>query len=236
MSMPKSQTPRHAHDEESADDTAGYRKPPLASRFKAGRSGNPRGRPKKKPAASVVPHMSEERMKDIIQEEAYRTISVRDGDKVVEIPVIQAIIRRVALEAAQGNVKSQKMFADFVSYVEGDRKALSDEYLKTMIEYKADGMKEIARCKELDIDPPEMIPHPDDIYIDMNTGRVEMRGPMTPEDKIVWDEIRKQKKELKQSIKIFEKLLIKRPDDKAIATSIERAKQTLEKFTEMIPD
>ena len=32
---------------------ANYRKPPLHSRFKQGQSGNPRGRPKKKPAGAA---------------------------------------------------------------------------------------------------------------------------------------------------------------------------------------
>tara|TARA_R110000868_G_scaffold128417_1_gene336471 strand:+ start:22247 stop:22957 length:711 start_codon:yes stop_codon:yes gene_type:complete len=217
-------------------DQAGYCNPPQATRFKAGKSGNPKGRPKKKPAASVVPHMSEERMKDIIQEEAYRTIPVRDGDKTVEIPVVQAIFRRVALEAAKGNVSAQKMFTDSLKYVEGSRKALHDEYLKTMIEYKADGMREIARCKELEIDPPEMIPHPDDIYIDMNTGRIEMRGPMTPEDKKIWDEKLKLKRQFIRSIEKLEKLLAKNPGDKAVAERLMIERQVLERITEEVPD
>ncbi|MDO8423602.1 MAG: DUF5681 domain-containing protein [Parvibaculum sp.] len=228
---------RKLDTENNADDEAvGYGKPPAATRFKPGQSGNPNGRPKKKAVATGVPHMSEERMKDIVQEEAYRTISVRDGEKLVEIPVVQAILRGVALSAAKGNAKAQKTFTDLLRVVEEDKKALHDEYIKTMIEYKIDGMKEIERCKKLGIPAPEMIPHPDDIIIDMNTGRAEVRGPMTPEDKKIWDELRKRKKSFKKSIAALEALLAKDPKNKAIADSIASERRILRMITKAIPD
>ena len=36
------------------------------------------------------------------------------------------------------------------------------------------------------IDAPPPIPLPDDIIIDMNTGLVRIKGPMTKEDKVKW--------------------------------------------------
>lgn len=57
----------------------GYGKPPVATRFRKGVSGNPRGRPKG--ARNRRPALNEERLKDIILDEAYRMISVRDGGR-----------------------------------------------------------------------------------------------------------------------------------------------------------
>ena len=67
----------------------GFCKPPLATRFKKGQSGNPRGRPKQ--AKSRTPPLTEERFKNIILEEAYRAIKIHEGGKEVTIPMAQAI-------------------------------------------------------------------------------------------------------------------------------------------------
>ena len=69
---PRFATPR------SVDYDVGFAKPPAASRFKPGRSGNPKGRPKG--ARNRLPALHEERLKSIILQEAYRAIKVRDGE------------------------------------------------------------------------------------------------------------------------------------------------------------
>ena len=77
----------------------GYGKPPMETRFKKGQSGNPRGRPKG--AKNKRPGLHEERLKDIILDEAYRGIAVREGERMVTIPMAQAIIRSMAVNAAK---------------------------------------------------------------------------------------------------------------------------------------
>lgn len=78
----------------------GYGKPPAHSRFKPGQSGNPSGRPKGAKNKRLALH--EERLKSIILEEAYRFIKVSDGDRPVSIPMAQAVIRSLAVNAARG--------------------------------------------------------------------------------------------------------------------------------------
>ena len=93
---------------EAAPYEVGYGKPPKASRFKPGTSGNPGGRPKgsgrAKPADVVV-----EQMKALVLEEAYRPIQIRDGDKLVELPLVRAVVRSLGLNAAKGQQRSQAM-------------------------------------------------------------------------------------------------------------------------------
>jgi len=107
----------------------------------------------------------------------------------------EAIVRSIAVNAAKGHVRSQKLFTDLLGKVEADRLKLHNEYLQTMIEYKVRFTHEIERCKRLGVPPPDPLPHPDHIVIDMNTGQGLITGPITPEEKRQWDYLEQRKKE-----------------------------------------
>src|SRR2546430_15071434 len=82
----------------------GYGKPPVADRFVQGRSGNPRGRPKRavsKKSASK-PHIDSS-TRELFLSAAKRPVKVRDGDSLLEIPVLEAVIRAVSVAAMKGN-------------------------------------------------------------------------------------------------------------------------------------
>src|SRR5271155_4609231 len=97
----------------AAEYAIGYRKPPVETRFKPGRSGNPAGRPRG--ARNKTPALDEERLKDIILEEAYRTIKVNEGDRSLTLPIARAIIRSLAINAAKGQLRAQQVFAKLLS-------------------------------------------------------------------------------------------------------------------------
>ncbi len=156
----------------------GYAKPPEATRFKPGQSGNPRGRPKG--AKNKRPALNEERMKGIILDEAYRTITVRDGDRNITVPMAQAIMRSLAVNAAKGQHRAQRLFAELLASVETSNKQVNDEYLNAAMDYKIAWERELDRRSRLGItDLPDPLPHPDHVIIDMRLGTVRIMGPMT---------------------------------------------------------
>jgi hypothetical protein len=169
----------------------GYGNPPVEHRFKKGQSGNPRGRPRKPKAAPDLPlgsHGPSERLgSKLLLQEAYRPVVVREGDKVIELPAIQAVFRAMNVSAMKGNRLAQKMVAELVAGVEEEHRLLRTSFFETAATYKLNWEQEIARCRQLGLPVPSPVPHPDDIHIDVRTGTAKIEGPMTDDEKAEWD-------------------------------------------------
>jgi hypothetical protein len=165
----------------------GHGKPPVHSRFKTGKSGNPRGRPKGSRNKGALPALNEERMKSIIMQEAYRTVTVNDAKGAVTIPMAQAIMRALAVNAAKGLQRSQRLFTELLIMTEKENKRLHDEWMDVAITYKVEWERELERRKRLGIEAPPPLPHPDHVVIDMRANTAHIRGPATKEEKAEWD-------------------------------------------------
>jgi hypothetical protein len=81
-----------------------YGKPPAHTRFAKGQSGNPGGRPHGMPL---------ERAKALALEEAYRTVTVKEGG--------QAILRRQVALAAKGNGPARRAVIAAVVAIEEEQ-------------------------------------------------------------------------------------------------------------------
>lgn len=77
------------------DYAVGYGRPPEASQFKPGQSGNPKGRPRGLPTAS-----------DIFFREAARLVRIQIGDDVASISKLEAVFRQLFNKAAAGDPRA----------------------------------------------------------------------------------------------------------------------------------
>jgi len=141
--------------------------------------------------------------------------------------------------AGLGNQRAQRLFTQLLTATERENKQLSDEWLNTAIGYKVEWERELERRTHLGIEAPAPLPHPDDIVINMKTGLVELKGPMTKEEKVVWDDLRERKRAFQEELAELEQLLRDEPDcsyRSHVEADIEHTKKMLEIVGRVIRD
>ena len=171
--------------------SSNYRNPPAEHRYKKGESGNLSGRPPKKkavqPSFSALGGGIADRVGAMALEEATRLVTVREGDKVSEIPAMQALLRTMFRASAQGNTKAAHQLLELISRNESARTATAVELLQYAAQYKEKYTPIFQKHEREGLDPPDIYPHPDDIIIDETTGEITTDGPLNKEQAGAWE-------------------------------------------------
>lgn len=183
----------------------GYGKPPAKHRFEKGKSGNPKGRPKtaKPKPKTVNTGFGMKAAEEFLRLEAYRPVTIREGEQVFELPAIQAVFRAMGVAAMKGNRFVQKTLADMVAKMESEHHQSRMELFGTMVEYKHQWDREIERCSKAGLPEPKMIPHPDDIILDPNTGDCNILGPQTKEQKQRLEDALERRTQAQEEVNYF---------------------------------
>jgi hypothetical protein len=123
----------------------------------------------------------------LILTEAYRPVTIREGDTAIQMPAMQAAIRALGISAMKGSRLAQRALAELVRDAEAKHKAETEAAMEAMLEYKQKWGAEIERCRRLGQPEPVLVPHPDDIMVDFRDGGVKVRGPLNEDEKPEWD-------------------------------------------------
>jgi hypothetical protein len=96
----------------------GFGKPPEQTRFKKGRSGNPKGRPK----GSKTGPPDRERLAGIFLEEAYREVPPKEGGREIRVPMVVAVVRALLVKGARGTTRSAQVALEMLRAVEDKKR------------------------------------------------------------------------------------------------------------------
>ena len=133
-----------------------------------------------------------DRLNAMALDEATRPVTVREGDKVSEIPAMQAVFRTMFRAAAQGDTKAGRQILEVIARAESGRAGKASEILQHAVRYKERYLPVFEKHEREGLDPPEIYPHPDDFIIDENTGEVTIDGPTSKEEAGARKAIREQ--------------------------------------------
>lgn len=153
----------------------GYKKPPTASQFPPGKSGNPAGRPLG--AKNKLPAFGLEHVRSTILAELRELITVPVGETTITLPVLTAILRKVTDRATSGDMRAAHMILTMAQEIEAQDREFYERFsLRAMI-FIGRWEEACARTHSHGhlLLPPFPFEH---LSVNRGTGQVEIHGPI----------------------------------------------------------
>jgi hypothetical protein len=170
-------------------------------------------------------------MKLLMLQEAYRLVEIKEGGQKIRLPLIQLMIRKMGILAAQGNSRARRDYMDLLSLIEEEKSASYQVYQKKLFDYKMDVGEEYERRKKLNPSEPAPLPHPDDIIVNPATGSIRLCGPSSKEEEIWWNRIEASEAEIAE----LQSLLADDPTNEYIKKDIAHERKVRKQLALVIP-
>ena len=161
----------------------GHSKPPKASQFKPGVSGNPRGRPK---GSKNKLRGNEKKLNDHILKAANTKMRITQNGEETTMTAAQAASQMLSLKSAKGDIASTKLFFALLARAEEMRSEEIKETLIKVIKWQRVTYEYLRYHKQHNLIYDTPIPHPDHLEINWETGEVTCEGPLDQKLHDVW--------------------------------------------------
>lgn len=116
----------------------GYKNPPMEHQFKKGKSGNPKGRPRKKKQSSSDPGLD---LIASVHRELGKTISVQENGQHKEVTKLDAFSAQLVAQSVNGKPSQQKMLLSLLTL--DTHEETEQQTLEQLQSYDEDLLKEL---------------------------------------------------------------------------------------------
>ena len=103
----------------SNDYEVGYGKPPKPNQFKAGESGNPKGR-----------HKGSKNHSTVLQETLNQRVVITEGNKQVSVTMLEAMVKGLLANSIKGKAGATNTAFKLIQQMEESTKGMSISYLQ----------------------------------------------------------------------------------------------------------
>jgi hypothetical protein len=144
---------------------------------------------------------------------------------------MQAVLRSVTLSAAKGNQRAQRLLLDTVGEIERERRRDRLKLFEEAVTYKVEAERVMAMAAaRWHLPAPVLVPHPNHLIIDPITGSVNLRGPLTSEEKVEWDELTSMKAKFTKQLTELEAERRTAPRSRSLKKRIEAFRSAIARF------
>lgn len=193
--------------------------PPIEYQFQPGTSGCPNGRRGNKGPALATGYDSR------VLSALDRLVPLPDGS---EVSLLERMLERDALEAANGNDKSVARMTREYARASANMAELISECLAFHVEVS----EAFAQAEADGVPPPDFTPHPAHVVI--TDEGVQFIGPLTREDRAKWEFIKHQMRFFSDGVAAVRRLQKERPSPELLRV-LRFARAQLESWRRKIP-
>lgn len=189
------------------DEPIGYGRPPKYMRFRKGQSGNPKGRPRKKPATAKPEPIGQSAYDDAFRAELDALVTINTPEGPAKITKAIAMKKAHMAVALKGNALALRDMAkeeqalearELTRAEEARQEALRREEeqrqtYRKVAAYRTHKAKVWAEAEALGHEPDAPWPHPEDILLDPAAQTFQIRGPFDESDLAVYEWVRAER-------------------------------------------